>query len=82
MPIVFSICTAARLLDIRSAARMRHRVGGRVLVFRHPVALLREDRIVEVIDQRRRRVSVLDRRGVDERLERGAATGASPASRG
>ena len=43
-----------------------------MLVLRRPRALQRRDRIVEVIDDRRRRVARLERGRVDERLERRA----------
>ena len=83
-PIVFAYCTVLRDADLlqqphggavaRRAQRRAqgHRVGGRVFVFRRPRALQRGDRIVELIDDGRRRIAGLERGGVDERLERRA----------
>ena len=50
----------------------RHRRRERMFVLGNPRALQRVDRLVEMRDQRRRRVAVLERRRIDERLERGS----------
>ncbi len=49
-----------------------HRVGRGVLVLRRPVALERRNRLVEVLDDRRGRVTRFESGRVDERLERRA----------
>ena len=72
MPTSCSSRTAARLLDVRRPVRRLIDAAVGVLVLRRPVALQRRNRIVEVIDHRRRRVAGLERGGVHERLERGA----------
>jgi hypothetical protein len=41
-----------------------------MFVLRHPTTLWRGDRSVEVFNDRRRRIANLQRRSVDERLER------------
>ena len=72
MPTCWSSRTAARLLDVRRPVRRLIDVADECSSSGVHAPCSGLDRIVEVIDDRRRREARFERGGVDERLERGA----------
>ena len=72
MPTVFEHAHGSAIARRAQRRPYRHRRCGRMLVFRQPRALIRVDGSFKSIDDAGRRISILDRRRIDERLERRA----------
>ena len=72
MPTSSSIRTAARLLDVRSAVRIVIDGLSRCSSSGTHAPCERHDRLIELVDERGRRETALERGRIDERLERRA----------